>query len=60
MSDKMRNLLVRTLSGVVLTVVVVGAVLWSQWSFGVLLLAILVGGMWEFYRMARREDIYPR
>ena len=58
MSDKMRNLLVRTLSGAVLTVVVVGAVLWSQWSFGVLLLAILVGGMWEFYRMARREDIY--
>ena len=55
----MRNLLVRTLSGAVLTVVVVGAVLWSQWSFGVLLLAILVGGMWEFYRMARREDIYP-
>ena len=59
MSDKIRNLLVRTLSGAVLTVVVVGAVLWSQWSFGVLLLAILVGGMWEFYRMARREDIYP-
>ena len=22
-------------------------------------LAILIGGMWEFYRMARREDIYP-
>ena len=41
MSDKIRNLLVRTLSGAVLTVVVVGAVLWSQWSFGVLLLAIL-------------------
>ena len=59
MSDKIRNLLVRTLSGAVLTVVVVGAVLWSQWSFGVLLLAILIGGMWEFYRMARREDIYP-
>ena len=36
----------RTLSGAVLTVVVVGAVLWSQWSFGVLLLAILVGGIY--------------
>ena len=45
MSDKIRNLLVRTLSGAVLTVVVVGAVLWSQWSFGVLLLAILIGGL---------------
>ena len=57
MSDKIRNLLVRTLSGAVLTVVVVGAVLWSQWSFGVLLLAILIGGMWEFYRQAIRKQI---
>ena len=52
MSDKMRNLLVRTLSGAVLTVVVVGAVLWSQWSFGVLLLAILGRRYVGVYRMA--------
>lgn len=59
MSDKIKNLLIRTLSGAVLAVVVIGAVLWSQWSFGALLLVILVGSMWEFYRMARREEVYP-
>ena len=59
MSEKMRNLLVRTLSGAVLTIVVVGAVLLSQWSFIALLLVILIGGMWEFYRLARREDTIP-
>lgn len=59
MSEKMRNLLVRTLSGAVLTIVVVGAVLLSQWSFIALLLVILIGGMWEFYRLARREDTVP-
>ena len=29
----MKNLMVRTLSGAVLAVVVLGAVIWSQWSF---------------------------
>lgn len=38
-------------SGAVLAVVVLGAVMWSQWSFGALLLAMLVG-MLEFYGLA--------
>ena len=37
MSDKMKNLGVRTLSGIVLGAVVLGAVIWSVWSFGALL-----------------------
>ena len=39
MNDKMKNLAVRTVSGAVLAVVTLGAILWSQWSFGALLLA---------------------
>ena len=54
MSEKMKNLLVRTLSGVVLAVAVIGATLWSQWSYGALLLLLLVGCMHEFYRLASR------
>lgn len=50
----MKNLMVRTLSGAVLAVVVLGAVMWSQWSFGALLLAMLVGGMLEFYGLAEK------
>lgn len=57
---KMKNLMVRTLSGVVLAAVFVGAVLWSQWSFGALLLSILVGGQTEFYRLARGAGISPQ
>ena len=48
----MKNLRVRTLSGAVLAAVVLGAVIWSQWSFGLLLMALLVVGMSEFYTLA--------
>ena len=56
---KMKNLMVRTLSGLVLVAVFVGAVLGSQWSFGALLLLILVGGQ-EFYKLARETGLSPQ
>ena len=57
---KMKNLMVRTLSGLVLVTVFVGAVLGSQWSFGALLLLILVGGQTEFYKLARETGLSPQ
>ena len=39
MNETMKNLVVRTLSGLVLAAVVLGAIVWSQWSFGALLAA---------------------
>ena len=57
---KMKNLMVRTLSGLVLVAVFVGAVLGSQWSFGALLLVILVGGQTEFYKLARETGLSPQ
>ena len=57
---KMKNLMVRTLSGLVLVAVFVGAVLGSQWSFGALLLLILVGGQTEFYKLAREIGLSPQ
>lgn len=56
----MKNLMVRTLSGLVLVAVFVGAVLGSQWSFGALLLVILVGGQTEFYKLARETGLSPQ
>ena len=56
----MKNLMVRTLSGLVLVAVLVGAVLGSQWSFGALLLLILVGGQTEFYKLARETGLSPQ
>ena len=60
MSDKMKNFLVRTASGIVLLAVVLGAILWSKWSFGVLLLAIILGGQREFYRLATKAGYQPQ
>ena len=56
----MKNLMVRTLSGLVLVAVFVGAVLGSQWSFGALLLLIRVGGQTEFYKLARETGLSPQ
>ncbi len=60
MTDKMKNLLVRTVSGVALAVVIFGAVLWSPWSLGILLALLIVGGMVEFYALARRCGAAPQ
>ena len=60
MSEKMKNLWVRTLSGVVLAAVVLGAVIWSQWSFGLLLAALLAVGMSEFYTLAEKQGSKPQ
>ena len=59
MSDKLKNLLVRTISGAVLLLVVVGALLWSKWSAGALFAVIMLGGLVEFYRLCRKANAEP-
>ena len=59
MSDKLKNLLVRTISGAVLLLVVVGALLWSKWSAGALFAVIMLGGLVEFYRLCRKRGVEP-
>lgn len=52
-----RELAVRTLSGIVLFLVVVAAVSFSEYGFAALMVAVCVGGLWEFYRMAALEGV---
>ena len=59
MSEKFKNLLVRTVSGVVLLLVVVGALLWSKWSAGALFAVIMLGGLVEFYGLCRKANAEP-
>ena len=59
MSEKFKNLLVRTISGVVLLLLVVGALVWSKWSTGTLFAVIMVGGLLEFYRLCRKKGVEP-
>ena len=59
MNDKLKNFIIRTLSGIVMFVVLLGAILASQWSFVALMGIIAIGGMWEFYRMAEMAGYSP-
>ncbi len=59
MNDKMKNLIIRTASGLVMLAVLLGATLHSFESFALLGLLILVGGMWEFYKLAQDEQVTP-
>ena len=60
MSDKMRNLIVRTISGVVLLGVVLAAAYGGKYAYGAFLLLIVVVGMWEFYNIAAATGATPR
>ncbi|MFI3282691.1 MAG: phosphatidate cytidylyltransferase [Rikenellaceae bacterium] len=59
MRDNIKNLLTRTVSGATLLAIVAGAILWSSWSFGVLLLVVTIGCVYEFNRMSRRLGHEP-
>ncbi len=56
----MKNLIVRTLSGAVMLAVLLGATLWSPWSFTALMALVLAGGLWEFYALSRRCGAEPQ
>ena len=60
MSEKMKNLTIRTLSGIVLAVVMLGAIVWSPWSYGVLFAVLLTAGMLEFYALAAERGAAPQ
>lgn len=60
MSDKLRNLLVRTASGVVLLCVVLGASFVGYWGFVALMMLITVVGVWEFYNLAVAKGTEPQ
>lgn len=60
MSDKLRNFIVRTLSGAVLLLVVLGASFIGYMGYAALLLLITVGGVLEFYNMARAKGVEPQ
>lgn len=60
MNDKMKNLLVRGLSGIGLIVLVPGAIWWERWSAIAVLVLMIIGGMWELFKMARKQGYAPQ
>ena len=55
----MKNVLVRSLSGLFLIIVVIGAVWLNSITNYLLFLFILIFGLFEFYRFAKAVDFYP-
>lgn len=53
----MKTLLTRTASGIVFVVIMVGAMLWTSWSFALLFSIILVGALNEYFNItaSKRE-----
>ena len=60
MSDKLRNLIVRTLSGAVLLAIVVAASFLGLKGFTSLLLVIIAIGVEEFYTLAKAKGANPQ
>ena len=60
MNDKLKNFLVRTLSGAVLLLVILGAMWVGYRGFLALLLFITIGGVWEFYNLSRAKGYEPQ
>ena len=54
----MKNLFVRTLSGLVFTVIIVGGLLLGKFAYAILFILILLGAMNEFLRISRNAGIF--
>lgn len=55
MGKKTKDMALRTLSGILLLIVVLGSVLLSEYTFLALMIIICTGVMWEFFELAGRN-----
>lgn len=60
MSDKLKNFIVRTLSGAVLLLVILAAMWIGIYGYLTLLLLVTVVGAWEFYSLAKAKGYEPQ
>lgn len=60
MNPKIKDIAVRTLSGVVLLAVMLGAIIGSRWSYTALLLVITAGVAWEHLRLSEACGARPQ
>ncbi len=60
MRESKNNLVTRTLYGALFAVANIGAILCGKWGFAALLLAVLLGCTYEFYRIVAKRNYNPR
>ena len=55
----MNNFIKRTITGAFFVIFIIGSVLLSPWVFASLFLLVSVAGMFEYFRVMARLDLYP-
>ena len=55
----MDNFIKRTITGTFFVIFIIGSVLLSPWVFASLFLLVSVAGMFEYFRVMARLDVYP-
>ena len=56
----MSNIVVRTITGIIFLVVVIGSIVFSKYSFFLLFELIILGSMYEFYTLAKKKGFNPQ
>ena len=52
----MKNLIKRTITGLIFVALIIGSIIWSQYSFVILFLVITILGLWEFYSLVKTTN----
>lgn len=55
----MNNFTLRTITGALFVIVIIGSVLINHWVFASLFLLVVLAGYWEFIRMCKSINVYP-
>lgn len=56
----MSNFLKRTITGALFVVVLIGSILWNQYSFAILFGVLVILALHEFYSLVKTKDIHPQ
>lgn len=56
----MNNLIIRSITGLIFVVLVIGSILISKYAFGILFLVFTILGLIEFYNLTTNESIKPQ
>jgi len=55
----MKNILVRSITGIALVILIIGGILLSKYTFALLFLFIIIGCLIEFFHFFRTSEIHP-
>ena len=54
--QRVKNLIKRTITGLIFIALIIGSIIWNQYSFVILFLVITILGLWEFYSLVKTTN----